>query len=136
MLIKKSLKPLAVFALITLQSIALITEARSAPIWEWYKYIFPVCWYGNDCFEPPRSSSGTPPRKQNNFPYSATLRVFCVDSNDPSQDRADNELTVGSKISVQDARNQATAQSQQRDVCKDDDPTRMMSPSKAPVFID
>lgn len=114
------------------------TKVMGAPVWEWYKYIFPVCWFGNDCFKPPERQQPIVPinPKDDFYPYYAVLRVYCVDTNDPNRDRGDSNLTVKSKVSTEDARAMALAQIRSRDVCKDNgDSTRMQSSTKQPEFV-
>src|SRR6185437_7921897 len=103
-------RSLATLSIVGLQALILPGEAKSAPVWEWYKYIFPVCWFGNDCFQPPIGQPKPPPQppkppvqtKSDTPPYYAILRVYCVDVNDTQRDRGDNDLTVRSKISTAD----------------------------------
>src|SRR5262245_47482756 len=117
------------------------SQGAAAPIWEWYKYLFPICWFGNDCFEnkkQPGTPAPTPAPTGGGevYPYYVVLRVYCVDAADPSRDRADSNLTVWSKISTEDAKANAFAQAQSRDLCKDGgDNTRMQSRTKGPEIV-
>jgi hypothetical protein len=97
--------------------------------------IFPVCWGSpQECRDPSNKQVATIPPGPDPV-YSASARIACVDAKDGT-DRADNEITVTSKVSRDDAVNQIVYLYQTEDLCKAHDVSRKTKPGAQLVWLD
>lgn len=94
----------------------------------WQEVIFPICWGSpQDCRDTPSDAIGGFPAPV----YSGSVRADCQDIN-TGKPRGDSTITILSKVSIEDAKNQAWQACTTTDICKSDpkyqDPTRVEVP--------
>jgi hypothetical protein len=89
--------------------------------------IFPICWGSPQNCREPVTGGARGPVDPNPIYYSASARIPCVDAVDGT-DRADNEITMFSKVSRDDAINQIIYKFQTEDLCKAHDASRKTKP--------